>query len=214
MITVLVVDDQELLRRGLRLLLGTVSGISVVAEAGDGHEALAMINKHDPDVVLTDARMDGMDGVTLIAEVARRHPGLPVLMLTTFDDDDALHGSLTAGAAGFLLKDISPERLAEAVEAAYSGQVVIDPRLTRRALAGPSGSFDDDALALLTRAERAVAREVAAGKSNAQIAEALVIAEGTVKNHVSSLLHKLAQPHRTAMALFLYDYFDRPERRS
>ncbi len=153
MIRVLVVDDQRLLRDGLRLLLGLTDGIVVVAEAGDGHEALAMIAKHAPDVVLSDARMPGMDGLDLVAACRTRFPGLPVLVLTTFDDEDIVLGSLGAGAAGFLLKDVSPERLADAVIAASRGEVVIDPRVARIAVQVPAPPGDDP-LTVLTRTER------------------------------------------------------------
>lgn len=209
MTSVLVVDDQRLLREGLRLLLETVDGVAVVAEAGDGLEALAMIDKYAPDVVLTDARMPGMDGIDLVAACRTRFPRLPVLVLTTFDDEDVVLGSLGAGAAGFLLKDVSPERLAEAVGAAQRGELVIDPRVARLAVQARASPADDQ-LAVLTRTERVVAEHVASGSSNREIADAMVIAEGTVKNHVSSLLRKLGQRDRTALALLLRGYFGAP----
>jgi DNA-binding NarL/FixJ family response regulator len=204
-ITVLLVDDQELLRRGIRLLLEAAGGIDVVAEAADGREALAMIEKHRPEVVLTDARMPTMDGVELVRRCQSERPGLPVLILTTFDDDTLVHDAVRAGAAGFLLKDVSPERLAEAIAAVREGGVVIDPRVAAVALRptlepGPVGP---DPLAVLTRSERLVAEHVAAGRTNREIATALVLAEGTVKNHVSSLLRKLGARDRTALALSL-----------
>ncbi|MDN5762581.1 MAG: response regulator transcription factor [Microlunatus sp.] len=124
----MLVDDQELLRRGLRLLLEAAGGIDVVAEAADGHEALAMLIKHDPEVVLADARMPGMDGVELVRRCRAEHPGTPVVILTTYDDDDLVRDAVRAGAAGFLLKDVSPERLAEAITSVRDGGVVIDPR--------------------------------------------------------------------------------------
>jgi len=206
---VLVVDDQRLLREGLRMLLGLADGIEVVAEGGDGHEALAMIEHHRPDVVLTDARMPGMDGIELVRTCRSRHPGLPVLVLTTFDDEDVVLGSLGAGAAGFLLKDTSPERLAEAVEGAARGELVIDPRVARLVVAPRSGT-PVDAVAVLTRTERLVAEHLAHGRTNAEIAAAMVLAEGTVKNHVSSVLRKLDQRDRTGAALLLSGYFAGP----
>lgn len=206
MTRVLVVDDQRLLREGLRMLLGLSAGIEVVAEAGGGLEALAMIDKHRPDVVLTDARMPGMDGIELVRACRSRHPELPVLVLTTFDDEDVVLGSLSAGAAGFLLKDTSPERLAEAVEGAARGELVIDPRVARLDVA-PRGAPRDDALAVLTRTERLVAEHLAQGRTNAEIAERLVLAEGTVKNHVSNVLRKLGQRDRTGAALLLRGCF-------
>lgn len=209
MTRVLVVDDQQLLRRGLRMLLGTVAGIEVVGEAADGEEALAVIPRLRPDVVVTDARMPRMDGPTLVAACREEHPSLPVLVLTTFDDPEVVHGSLGAGAAGFLLKDVSPERLAEGIRAAVRGELVIDPRVTRVALGAPSPRAPaHDPLAVLTRTERVVAERVARGLTNPEIAADLVVAEGTVKNHVTALLRKLDQPHRTALALLLRDAFD------
>ena len=205
MITVLLVDDQELLRRGIRLLLEAAGGFDVVAEAADGREALAMISKHRPEVVLSDARMPIMDGVELARLCRIDHPDLPVLILTTFDDDALVRDAVRAGAAGFLLKDVSPEKLAEAIVAVRSGGVVLDPRVAGVALRSSTGPDADltDPLAVLTLTERSVAVQVAAGRTNREIAAELVLAEGTVKNHVSSLLRKLAARDRTALALSL-----------
>ena len=205
MIRIVLVDDQELLRRGVRLLLEAAGGIEVVAEAADGREALAMIAKHQPEVVLADARMPGMDGVELVRRCAREHPGLPVVILTTFDSDELVREAVREGAAGFLLKDVSPERLAEAIASVRDGGIVIDPRVAGVALRAAAfvPEAEPDELAALTRAERAVAVEVAAGRSNREIAAALVLAEGTVKNHVSALLRKLSARDRTALALLL-----------
>lgn len=201
-----MVDDQRLLRDGLRMLLGLTDTIDVVAEAGDGQEALAMIEKYAPDVVLTDARMPGMDGIDLVAACRERFGSLPVLVLTTFDDEGVVLGSLQAGAAGFLLKDISPERLADAVQAAARGELVIDSRVARMVVRGPTAAAEDP-LAVLTRTERVVAEHLARGRTNAEIADVMVLAEGTVKNHVSSLLRKFGQRDRTGMALLLRGYF-------
>lgn len=204
MITVLLVDDQELLRRGIRLLLEAVGGFEVVAEAADGREALAMITRHRPEVVLSDARMPVLDGVELVRRCRAVHPEIPVLILTTFDDDELVREAVRVGAAGFLLKDVSPEKLAEAIAAVRDGGVVLDPRVAGVALrAVTSASPTDDPLAVLTRTERSIAIQVAAGRTNREIAADLVLAEGTVKNHVSSLLRKLAARDRTALALSL-----------
>lgn len=210
MIKVLLVDDQELLRRGVRLLLEAAGGVEVVAEAAEGREALAMITRYPPEVVLSDARMPIMDGVELVRRCRHDHPELPVVILTTFDDDELVRDAVRAGAAGFLLKDVSPERLAEALLAVRDGGVVIDPRVAGVALRATSdvdvggvGGVEEDRLALLTRTERLVAAEVAAGRTNREIAETLSLAEGTVKNHVSALLRKLSARDRTALALML-----------
>ena len=205
---VLVVDDQQLLRRGLVMLFGTVEGVDVVAQAAHGAEALAVLRAEDVDVVLADAKMPVMDGIELVRRCAREHPDLPVLVLTTFDEPDVVRGAVAAGAAGFLLKDTSIEALAEAVRAVAAGGLVIDPRVARLALA-PSRDEGDEgdgppALALLTPTEREVAALVAEGLSNQAIAARMVLAEGTVKNHVSALLRKLRAADRTVLALTLY----------
>ena len=208
---VLVVDDQQLLRRGLVMLFGTVEGVDVVAQAAHGAEALAVLRAEDVDVVLADAKMPVMDGIELVRQCSRMHPGLPVLVLTTFDEPDVVRGAVAAGAAGFLLKDTSIEALAEAVRAVAAGGLVIDPRVARLALApsrdeGDEGDEGDGppALALLTPTEREVAALVAEGLSNQAIAARMVLAEGTVKNHVSALLRKLRAADRTVLALTLY----------
>lgn len=206
---VLLVDDQQLLRRGLAMLLSTADGIDVVGQAADGTEALAVLGRErdDVDVLLTDARMPGMDGMELTAACRERWPDLPVLMLTTFDDEAVVRGALGAGASGFLLKDTSTDALADALRAVAAGGMVIDPRVARIALSrdpAGGGAAAADPLAVLTRTERLVAELVADGRTNAEIASVLVLAEGTVKNHVSSLLRKLDQRDRTGLALALY----------
>ncbi|MCT1437987.1 response regulator [Brachybacterium paraconglomeratum] len=208
-VRIVLVDDQELLRRGLAMLLSTVEDIDIVGQAADGAEALAVIGRFAPDVVLADVRMPVMDGIELVSRCRDDHPGLPVLLLTTFDDEPVVQGSLAAGAAGFLLKDTSTEALAEALRSVAAGGMVIDPRVARIALArdadrGRDVAAGDDPLAVLTRAEHLVAEQLAEGRTNAEIADELVLAEGTVKNHVSALLRKLGERDRTALALTLY----------
>lgn len=187
MIRVLVVDDQQLVRRGICLVLGTLPDVEVLGEAANGREALVLINTLSPDVVLTDARMPVLDGPGLVAAAAQTYPGLPIVVLTTFDDDDLVRQSVRAGAAGFLLKDAAPDEIATALSAALRGEMVLDPRITRALLAQPA----PDPLAALTRTERDVAARIATGASNADIATALHLSHGTVKNHVSALLRKL-----------------------
>ncbi len=207
MTSVLIVDDQQLLRRGLRLLLSTQPQIEVWGEADSGEQALVMLSAGLPDVVLSDARMPpGMSGVELTRRLGEQYPGLPVLILTTFDDQDVVVSAMRAGAAGFLLKDISPEQLAQAVVAASLGQVTIDPRVAATALGRQT---THDPLEGLTPTERRVAELLADGLKNQQIADALVLSVGTVKNHVSSLLRKLGHQDRTSLALFLNQGRDR-----
>lgn len=210
-IRMLVVDDQQLLRRGLVMLFGTVDDVDVVAQAAHGAEALAVLRAEEVDVVLADAKMPVMDGIELVRQCSRAHPDLPVLVLTTFDEPDVVQGAVAAGAAGFLLKDTSIESLAEAVRAVAQGGLVIDPRVARLALAAPQNDKTESSmspvLAILTPTEREVAALVAEGLTNQEIAARMVLAEGTVKNHVSALLRKLQATDRTVLALTLYKAF-------
>lgn len=202
MIRVLVVDDQELLRRGLRMLLESTGKVTVVGEARDGNEALSLIPALEPDVVVTDAVMPGMGGVALIDRCSERHPGLPLVMVTTFDTHDLITSAIEAGAAGILLKDTSPERIVEALTAALSGEMVLDPRVAHVALRGTTTSRRDP-LQQLTPAERQVAELIGQGRTNAQIVDELVLAPGTVKNYVSTIMRRLGFTDRTALALFI-----------
>lgn len=210
-IRMLVVDDQQLLRRGLVMLFGTVDDVDVVAQAAHGAEALAVLRAEEVDVVLADAKMPVMDGIELVRQCSRAHPDLPVLVLTTFDEPDVVQGAVAAGAAGFLLKDTSIESLAKAVRAVAQGGLVIDPRVARLALAAPQNDKTESSmspvLAILTPTEREVAALVAEGLTNQEIAARMVLAEGTVKNHVSALLRKLQATDRTVLALTLYKAF-------
>ena len=199
---VVVVDDQELIRRGLRMLLDTSDDVEVVGEARDGEEGLEVVRRLAPDVVLTDARMPRLDGVGMIAALAADSAAPPVIVLTTFDDEQLVRAALDAGAAGFLVKDASTEELVAAIRAVAQGGLVIDPRLARGALRRPDPETGSP-LTVLTRTERDVAALVATGATNSEIAGRLHLAEGTVKNHVSSLLRKLQQRDRTALALLL-----------
>lgn len=213
MMRVVIVDDQELLRRGLSLLLSTESEVNVVGQAANGIDALSVIADTRPDVVLSDARMPRMDGIELVTAMRASHPEIPTIILTTFDDDDLVRRAIAAGASGFLLKDSSTDDLVQAMRAALEGGLVIDPRVARIAFSRSPESMDVDApsdgpLAVLTRAERVVAAQVATGANNSEIAANLFLAEGTVKNHVSVLLRKLDQRDRTGLALLLFPYFN------
>lgn len=210
---VLVVDDQALVRHGLRQLLELEDQVRVVGEAADGSAALALLDGGVAvDVALVDARMPGMDGITLIAELRRRHPSVATLLLTTFENDELLFGSLSAGAGGFLLKDVEPDVLVQAIRSVAGRTLVVDdqmaPRLLARlqTVAAEQPSSDPDAsLELLTERELEVARLVAAGASNREIARDLYLGEGTVKNHVSAVLRKLGLRDRTQLALAMRD---------
>jgi DNA-binding NarL/FixJ family response regulator len=207
MIRVLLVDDQQLVRQGLRLLLEIEADIQVAGQAADGFEALAQVEALHPDVVLMDVRMPVMDGVAATREMAARFPDVGVIILTTFEDDETVFEGLKAGARGYLLKDISSEEMAEAVRKVAAGEALIQPRITRKVLAEFSrlaGAAESAARTLpepLTGREQEVLQALARGLSNREIAETLVITEGTVKNHVSNLFAKLEVRDRTQAVL-------------
>ena len=197
MIRVLIVDDQQLLRRGLKLLLAQSPEIQVVTTCASAAETLVSLHNSEVDVVLADAVMPGMDGPELVEQCRTLWPSLPVIILTTFDDATIVRRSIKAGAAGFLLKDVSPTTLAEANTAAYDGHPNVDPRVAHL-LALPSR------FAGLTPTEKTVAELVGQGLSNREIAAELHLAEGTVKNHISALLRKTQVPDRTRLALHFH----------
>ena len=197
MIRVLIVDDQQLLRRGLKLLLAQSPEIQVVTTCASAVETLVSLHNSEVDVVLADAVMPGMDGPELVEQCRTLWPSLPVIILTTFDDATIVRRSIKAGAAGFLLKDVSPTTLAEAITAAYDGHPYVDPRVAHL-LALPSR------FAGLTPTEKTVAELVGQGLSNREIAAELHLAEGTVKNHISALLRKTEVPDRTRLALHFH----------
>ncbi|MEU8004370.1 response regulator transcription factor [Catellatospora sp. NPDC049111] len=211
MIRVLVVDDEALVRSGLRMILEAAGDIAVVAEARDGAEAVEAARRHRPEVVLMDVRMPGTDGLTGAAAVARLPEPPRVVMLTTFDQDEYVHAALRAGAVGFLLKDTPPRDLAEAVRTVAAGNAMLAPTVTRRLISsfaerGPSVADQARArLAVLTDRERDVVRAVARGLSNADIARELDMAETTVKAHVSRALAKLGLTNRVQAAILVHD---------
>ena len=199
MIKILLVDDQTLIRQGIRLLLEIETDIQVVGQAANGREALDQVESLRPDVVLMDVRMPEMDGVAATREIGARFPEVKVIILTTFEDDETVFEGLKAGARGYLLKDISSEEMAAAVRTVAAGEALIEPRLTRKVLAefsrlasANSGQAASGSLPVpLTERELDVLKALARGLSNREIAEQLVITEGTVKNHVSNLIDKL-----------------------
>ena len=198
-VRVLLVDDQILMRSGLRKLLEIEDGIEIVADAGSGPDALAVVPSCRPDVALVDARMPGMDGIELITHLTRDFPAVASIVLTTFDEDDYLFGALKAGARGFLLKDASPEDLVAAIRRAAAGGTVLSDQVAGRVVAQLRG--ETPVQPVLSSREVEVARLVGAGASNREIAASLFITEGTVKNHVSSTLRKLGLRDRTQLAL-------------
>ena len=209
-ISVVLADDQQMVRSGLRVILDAAPDISVVGEAGDGREALEHIRRARPAVALLDIRMPVKDGLQAAREVPTASPQTRVLILTTFDADDYVYEALRAGASGFLLKDAPADQLISAVRIVASGNALIDPSVTRRLIsrfvtaARPRGATRD-ALSDLTARERDVLRLVAQGLSNAEIAARLVIEENTVKTHVSRILAKLRLRDRVQAVVLAYE---------
>ena len=215
MIKVLLVDDQTLIRQGIRLLLEIEPDIQVVGQAADGGAALEQVAVLHPDVVLMDVRMPEMDGVAATRAISERFPEVRVIILTTFEDDETVFEGLKAGARGYLLKDISSEEMAQAVRKVAAGEALIQSRITGKVLAefsrlatatdrqaSPKAGAGKEALPVpLTEREQEVLQALARGLSNREIAEQLVITEGTVKNHVSSLIEKMGVRDRTQAVL-------------
>jgi len=210
-IRVLLVDDQRLMREGLRTLLELHPDMHVVGEAGDGMEAEDFIKAAElqPRVVLMDLRMPRMDGVTATRHIKRRWPDIQLLVLTTFDDDELVFRSIEAGASGYLLKDVGSDALAEAVRAASRGDAPLQPSVARKILvrlrapaAAHPPSLPEPTGEGLSERELAVLRLLGRGAPNREIAEALALTEGTVKNYVSAILAKTGLHDRTQAALF------------
>ncbi|WP_285024666.1 response regulator transcription factor [Plantibacter sp. ME-Dv--P-122b] len=221
---ILLVDDQELLRAGFRIILGSQPGIEIVGEASDGAEAVALATTLAPDVICMDVQMPGMDGLEATRRiVADPDTNAAVLILTTFDRDDYLAEALRAGASGFLLKNSSPEELVAAVSVIAGGEALLSPAVTRRVIEGftrQSPAVEDAAqdpavpvspttgadYEQLTEREREVLQLVAQGLSNQEIATTLFVGEATVKSHVSKVLQKLALRDRIQAVIYTYEH--------
>jgi DNA-binding NarL/FixJ family response regulator len=210
-VSVLVVDDEYLIRTGLRLLLDGVDGITVVGEAANGAEALEAVATLAPDVVLMDIRMPVMSGLEAIDRLLDRDPACRVLVLTTFDNDQTVLQALQQGAVGFLLKDTAPEDLVDAVRQAARGRIPLSPSVTRQLVGRAAGAVDGRstqalaALDALTARERDVAVAVARGDTNAEIADTLFVSLATVKTHLGSVMAKLGATNRVQVALRVYE---------
>jgi len=209
MISVCLVDDQNLVRQGIRSLLELSDAIRVVAEASDGAQAVATIPEVKPDVVLLDMRMPGMSGLDVLNALAPRGQLPPTIILTTFDDDQLVLAGLKAGARGYLLKDVSLEQLVDAVKVVAAGGSLVAPVVTQRLLTGLERMNNDftslDRPDPLTERETEILRLMAGGYSNKEIAGSLNVAEGTVKNHVSNILSKLGVRDRTRAVLKAFE---------
>jgi DNA-binding NarL/FixJ family response regulator len=222
MIRVLLADDQELMRLGFSMVLGSKDGIEVVGEATDGAEAVRKVGELHPDVVLMDVRMPGVDGIAATKQIVAQYPDTKLIVLTTYDLDDYAFAGLRAGASGFLVKDVPPDQLVAAIRAVASGDAAISPRITKRMLElfgdelpressggladGGADSAKSGPLSVLTPRELDVLKLIAQGLTNAEIAEELFISETTVKTHVGNIFAKLNLRDRVQAVIFAYQH--------
>jgi DNA-binding NarL/FixJ family response regulator len=209
-IRVLVADDQALVRGGFRMIIDAKEDMEVVGEAGDGGEALALVEELQPDVVLMDIRMPSLDGIEATRRIAASGSRARIIMLTTYDVDEYVFAALRAGASGFMLKDVRPAELADAIRVVARGDALLAPTVTRRLLDRFAGTLPDSSapppdLGELTQREVEVLRFVALALSNVEIAKRLHLTEATVKTHVSAVLRKLGLRDRVQAVVFAYD---------
>ena len=209
-VRVVIADDDDLMRAGLKAVLSSDASVDVVGEASDGRAALDEVRARRPDVVLMDVRMPNLDGVAATRELVTASPEAKVVILTTFEQDDYIFGALNAGASGFLLKRTSPEELIAAIHTVAAGESLLSPSVTRRVIdrmaqQPAAGAAFDRRLNELTPREREVLEQVARGLSNREIADALVIEESTVKTHVKRILTKLRLRDRVQAVIFAYE---------
>jgi DNA-binding NarL/FixJ family response regulator len=208
-IRVLIADDQALVRSGFRLIVETRSDLEVVGEAEDGEAAVELTRELEPDVILMDVRMPGLDGIEATRRIVAAGSPARILVLTTFDLDEYVYAAVRAGASGFLLKDVRPGDLVEAIRLVANGNALLGPSVTRRLLErfgdehGSAGAAE--AVARLTEREREILTLLASGLSNAELAQELVLSETTVKTHVSSVLRKLGVRDRVQAVIVAYD---------
>jgi DNA-binding NarL/FixJ family response regulator len=206
-IRVLLVDDHQVVRRGLRAFLDGENDLDLVGEAGDGSEALDALERlaaegRRPDVVLMDLQMEPVDGIEATRQIRLRHEDVEVVAVTSFVEEERVHAALDAGASGYILKDAEPDEVAAAVRAAHRGELQLDAAVARRLMASLRAPQRQDPAAELTDREREILRLVAAGKANKEIAAELVISERTARTHVSNILRKLGLASRTQAALW------------
>jgi len=214
---ILLVDDHEVVRLGLKSLLEHNDQFEVVAEAGTAKEAVAMVEKHHPDVVLMDIRLPGPSGIEACEEITERWPDVRVVILTSYAEDEMLFSAIRAGASGYVLKQIGAEGLITAIEAACRGEALLDPAVTQRVFQEVRRAVKEEeaaAFASLSQQEKNVLALVSEGKTNREIAGSLYLGEGTVRNYVSSILSKLGVSNRAEAAAYavehnLKEYIDR-----
>jgi two-component system response regulator DevR len=212
-ITVLLLDDHEIVRRGIRDLLETEPDITVVGEASTEHDAVLQVIALDPDVALLDVRLAEGNGVAACRQIRARHPRTACLMLTSFSDDDALFGAIMAGAAGYVLKQIRSNDLVDAVRRVAAGQNLLDPDVTARVVERLRREpHEDEVIARLTPQEHGVLSLLAEGLTNRQIAQRMDLAEKTIKNYVTSVLSKMGMARRTEAAVYAARHLDHCDR--
>ncbi|MCP4961965.1 MAG: response regulator transcription factor [Actinomycetia bacterium] len=210
MISVVLVDDDELMRAGIRLILNRTDGIEIVGEASNGASALVVAEATGPDIVLMDIRMPGLDGIEATREMTRRGPRPRVIMLTTFDVDDYVFESLRAGASGFLLKRAAPDALIEGIRTVARGEGLLSPVMTKRlieefTLSSPRPTEAEKRVQRLTDREREVLKQIGRGLTNRELSEKLFIAESTVKTHIKRVLSKIAARDRIHAVVIAYE---------
>ncbi|PZM62680.1 DNA-binding response regulator [Paenibacillus dendritiformis] len=214
MIKVMIADDQEIVREGLKMILSLYEEVSVIGEVPNGKVLLEQLEVMTPDVILMDIRMPVMDGITAAQLVKERHPEVKVIILTTFNEDEYIIQGLKNGVEGYILKDSGSADILNAIKTVYAGSVLLNPKVTERMVEAISSGRDKampsrqeaavpDKLGLLTPRETEVARHILSGSSNKEIAQALFVTEGTVKNYVSRILDKLECRNRTELVLYL-----------
>jgi len=203
-ITLLIVDDHQLVRWGVRTFVATQPDITVVGEAASGEEALRLAMEHAPDVALVDLVMPGLDGVEVTRRLKQQSPRTQVIVLTSYHEDEHIFPALRAGARSYLLKDVSTRELADAVRKAAAGEAVMHPRVAARVIQELRSPAREEIAPDLSEREREVLRLIAEGISNAEIAERLIISENTVKSHVSNILGKLHLADRTQAAVYAW----------
>ena len=210
MIKVLIADDQELIRQSLQIVLDSRENLQVTDAVANGQEVVASVRREKPDVILMDIRMPKMDGVQCAKIIKEHYPQIKIIILTTFDDDEFVYNALKYGASGYLLKGISMDGLAAAIETVYSGQAMINPDIatkvlklfSRMAQADYSIQISESQVAELTKTEWKIIEQVECGSSNKEIAEKLSLSEGTVRNYLSNILNKLDLRDRTQLAIW------------
>lgn len=211
MIRVMIADDQIVVREGLKKILSLDAEIEVVCEAGNGYEVLSQLNGHAVDVILMDVRMPKMDGIQAAGKIKERYPHVKIIILTTFNEDEYLFDGIKSGISGYLLKDSEIDYVLKSIKEAFQGKMIFDPSVTPKLIQAINGRREEPPPCDgLTEREWQIVKRVARGESNLEIANALFLSEGTVKNAISKILKKLHLQRRTQIAAFLLDQENSP----